>query len=216
MSEQVNIVDAISLVNDFRGDALTSTIAQLEKQVVGKGKFEVVNLSDKSNLDANIYSAAKTIKQASRQIDVIIHTIGILRSLEHILERDEIVESVSLGAGNTGKKFDLETTHRIAEYKFIDWQGGAESIRQNGIFKDFYDLAEHDTNKRKILYVNGTTYPLKFFNGKRALTSVLSRQPKMLASIRQKYGEEISVVRDYYQIYETEVKIEDISSILNP
>ncbi len=135
--------------------------------MVGKDKSEVVGLNDKNNLDANIYAAAKIVKQASRQIDVIIHTIGILRSLEHILEHDEIVESVSLGAGNTGKKFDLETTHRIAEYKFIDWKGGSESIRQNGIFKDFYNLAEHDTSKRKVLYVNGTMFPLKFFKGRR-------------------------------------------------
>lgn len=216
MAEQVNIADAISLVNDFRGDTLTSTIAQLEKQVVGKGKFEVINLSAKTNLDANIYSAAKIVKQASRQIDVIIHTIGILRSLEYILERGEVVESVSLGAGNTGKKFDLETTHRIAEYKFIDWQGGAESIRQNGIFKDFYNLAEHETSKRKILYVNGTIFPLKFFNGGRALTSVLSRQPQTLTDIGLKYGANLKTVRDYYELHKTAVNIEDVSSVLTP
>lgn len=43
--------------------------------------------------------------------------------LPHILEPDERVESVSLGAGNTGRDFDLETNVRVAEFKFIHWRG---------------------------------------------------------------------------------------------
>jgi hypothetical protein len=43
----------------------------------------------------------------------------------------------------TGRSFDLETSYRVAvaELKFIRWQGGPESIRQNQLFKDFYLLA---------------------------------------------------------------------------
>jgi hypothetical protein len=43
----------------------------------------------------------------------------------------------------TGRSFDLETSYRVAvaEFKFIRWQGGPESIRQNQLFKDFYLLA---------------------------------------------------------------------------
>ena len=104
-----------------------------------------------------------------------------------------------LKSRNTGKKFDLETNLQVAEFKFIDWQGGAESIRQNGIFKDFYELAEDKTNKKKYLYVVGTHYPLKFLNGGRALTSVLSKQPVIFETIKTKYGSNINAVRDYYQ-----------------
>ena len=67
-----------------------------------------------------------------------------------------MIEYVSLGAGNTGRAFDLETNQRIAEFKFIHWQGGPESIRQNSLFKDFYEMAEYDTRKQKFLYVLGT------------------------------------------------------------
>jgi hypothetical protein len=37
----------------------------------------------------------------------------------------------------TGRSFDLETSDRVAvaEFKFIRWQGGPESIRQNQLFK---------------------------------------------------------------------------------
>ena len=100
------------------------------------------------------------IKRLAGEIHVVIHALGILLCLPHILKTGEIVESVSLGAGNTGKAFDLETNRRIAEFKFIRWQGGAEMIRQNALFKDFYLMAEHSTHKEKYLYVLGTEIPL--------------------------------------------------------
>ncbi len=98
----------------------------------------------------------------------------------------------------------------MAEFKFIDWKGGSESIRQNGIFKDFYNLAEYKTNKKKILYVVGTHYPLKFFNGGRALTSVLSKQPVILDEITTNYKNTVTVVRDYYTLHKNNVDICDI------
>ncbi len=45
-----------------------------------------------------------------------------------------------------------------------------------------------------------TEYPLKFFNGGRALTSVLSRRPDILARIQEKYGDSIVRVREYYEL----------------
>ena len=73
--------------------------------------------------------------------------------LPHTLEARGAVEYVSLGAGNTGREFDLETNRRIAEFKFIHWRGGAESIRQNQLFKDFYLVAESKSR-------NGACKPL--------------------------------------------------------
>jgi hypothetical protein len=69
----------------------------------------------------------------------------------------------------------LETDRRVAEFKFIHWRGGADAIRQNSLFKDYYLLAEHPTKKRKELFVLDTTHPLKFLRGGRALRSVLSK-----------------------------------------
>ena len=97
-------------------------------------------------------------------------------ALPYILESGETVEYVSLGAGNTGRQFDLETNYRVAEFKFIHWRGGAESIRQNQLFKDFYLLAENETIKRKYLYVLGAKFPLHFLNGGRKLNSVLTQE----------------------------------------
>lgn len=65
----------------------------------------------------------------------------------------EQIESLSLGAGNTGRSHDLEPDRRIAEFEFIEWRGGAESIRQNSLFVDLFNLASSDIDKRKVLYV---------------------------------------------------------------
>jgi hypothetical protein len=45
-------------------------------------------------------------------------------------------------------------------------------MRQNKIFKDFYFLAEAETDKLRELYVVGTAHPAKFLEGKRALPQI--------------------------------------------
>jgi len=149
------------------------------------------------------------------QINVTIHALGILLCLPHILEQGETVEYVSLGAGNTGREFDLETNLRVAEFKFIRWRGGAESIRQNSIFKDYVLLAENLTPKRKYLYLVGTEHALKFLHGGRALSSVLSRNDKLQKMFSERFGSQFSKVRDYYGAHRDAVQIEDVSAWLS-
>ncbi|HTT49755.1 MAG TPA: hypothetical protein VMG39_17325 [Pseudolabrys sp.] len=120
---------------------------------------------------------------------------------------------MSLGAGNTGREFDLETNRRIAEFKFIHWRGGPEAIRQNQLFKDFYLLSESRSLKRKYLYVLGTEHPLRFFNGRRALaTSVLTRNDALLRQFKAAHGDKYAVVRDYYLPHKDRVQIVDVSN----
>ncbi|PCJ21872.1 MAG: hypothetical protein COA96_15065 [SAR86 cluster bacterium] len=206
----MSINQAIKGIEGFKGESLTDVLAAFENDIVGLDSNNSNKFCESNAINKGLLNSALIVKQASSQIDVIIHASGILYSLPRLLEKGEFVESVSLGAGNTGKKFDLETNLRVAEFKFIDWQGGAESIRQNGIFKDFYELAEYETTKEKFLYVVGTTYPLKFFNGGRAMTSILSKQPKILKAINDKYGARVKVARDYYELYKNEVSICDV------
>ncbi|MDV6315923.1 hypothetical protein [Idiomarina sp. HP20-50] len=210
----MTIDKALRILEEFQGSSLTRSLSDIERCIIGSGLEEVDGFCTARGINDNFMDSAIAVKRVAGQINVIIHAAGILSSLSGILEPGERVESVSLGAGNTGRQFDLETNIRVAEYKFIDWQGGAESIRQNGIFKDFYSLAEHETSKKKYLYVVGTDYPLKFFNGRRALTSVLSRHPKVLAHINEKYGVNVEKVRDYFEIKKNEVFICDVTSFV--
>lgn len=207
----MSIEVAIEAIKDFQGRSLTENLSRIEDEVIGCSLENVSDFCNSIGINNEFMNSALTIKQLAGQINVIIHSAGILKSLNGILVDGEVVESVSLGAGNTGRKFDLETNFRVAEFKFIDWRGGAESIRQNGIFKDYYELAEHKSSKKKYLYVVDTKHPLKFLNGGRALTSVLSRNPQILANIEKNYGEKIKYVKDYYAIKKDDVSVVDIS-----
>lgn len=207
----MSIAHAIRAIEAFQGASLTSSLSEIEHSIVGLNVDELQTFCGGRGIDHGLIASAVSIKQLAGQINVIIHAAGILCSLPHVLAKGEVVESVSLGAGNTGRRFDLETNHRVAEYKFIDWQGGPESIRQNGIFKDFFELAEYKTEKQKYLYVVGTDYPLRFLKGGRALSSVLSRRPAIQKRIAERYGKGVSKVRDYYELTKDQVQISDVS-----
>ena len=125
------------------------------------------------------------------------------------------MEYVSLGAGNTGRDFDLETNLRVAEFKFIRWRGGPESIRQNSVFKDYLLLAEHPTVKRKYLYLLGTDHALRFLQGGRALSSVLSRNDKVNRMFTDSFGTVFRTVGEYYAAHGAAVRIEDVSPWLS-
>jgi hypothetical protein len=197
----------VRLLNKFSGEELTRTLSSIEGSVRGLRADEYADFA----LKVGVLGAAAELKRIAGQVNVAIHALGILLCLPHVLEPGEEVDYVSLGAGNTGREFDLETNYRVAEFKFIHWRGGAESIRQNSIFKDFFLLAESDTAKKKFLYILGTKYPLKFFNGGRALTSVLSKDGRIRDSFFSLYQGRYSKVRDYYQPRRDSVTIQDVS-----
>jgi hypothetical protein len=202
-------------LRQFCGPDLTATLARIESSIQGVSVEQLHDsLLSYGSMEETLAGAGR-LKQLVGQLNVVIHALGILLCLPKILETGERIESVSLGAGNTGRPFDLETDRRVAEFKFIRWQGGAETIRQNGLFKDFYLLAEHDTPKKKCLYVLETRHPLKFLNGGRALDSVLSKNVMLHRQFHAKYADKYRTVRDYYQSRESLVLIEDVSPWLS-
>jgi len=200
-------------VQQFVGDSLTEKLSFLENRFRNSNRLKATNLCDEHFVTQDLISSALLLKQLVGQLNVIIHAVGILTVIPNILESDEIIEELSLGAGNTGRKYDLETNKRIAEFKFIQWRGGAESIRQNSLFKDFYELAEADTNKRRILYLIGLDIPLIFLNGRRDLESVMSKNIKLLRDFRKRYGEKFKVVREYFHFREKRVELVDLGNI---
>lgn len=198
-------------LQQFRGEGLTRTLSKIEAAVQGLTSNNCAETLLTVGVERSILLGAASLKEIAGQIHVVIHALGILLCLPHILEPGERVEYVSLGAGNTGRKFDLETNERIAEFKFIHWRGGAESIRQNHLFKDFFFLSESPTPKRKYLYVLDKKYPMKFFNGGRALTSVLSKDVMLGKLFDSKYGKQFKTVREYFLSRAGTVNIEDVS-----
>ena len=208
----MDLPGAVRRIEAFRGDSLTTRLASLEKAFAGIGPLEAKDLCQAEHLGSTLLDAASDLKQVAAQIDVVIHAIGILVALPSILDETEVVEYLSLGAGNTGRAFDLETNRRIAEFKFINWKDKANAIRQNSVFKDFYFLAEHDTSKDRFLYVLGLSEPLKFLNGRRSLKSVMNAT--LARSFRKQYDTRFSVVREYYHFRKDRVQIVDLIPVL--
>lgn len=206
----MDAVEAVRAVQRFGGPGLTKHLASIEELLRGADADRCAAIVAERGATPDTLAGAGTLKQIVGQINVVIHAVGILLCLPQILRPGEVVESLSLGAGNTGRLFDLETDQRVAEFKFIQWQGGPESIRQNGLFKDFYLLAEHQTTKEKYLYVLGAEHPMRFFKGRRALTSVL-RDHDARTNFMAKHGARYQVVCDYYAARSDVVIIEDAS-----
>ncbi len=207
--------DIGELLARFTGPDLTQTLARIERGVRGVTAEGCASFLESAGAGREALAAAAEMKRLGSQINVTIHALGILLCLPHILEPDERVEYVSLGAGNTGRDFDLETNLRVAEFKFIRWRGGAELIRQNSLFKDYLLLAEHPTAKRKHLYLLGTEHALKFLRGGRALSSVLSRNDKLQKMFSGRFGETFRTARDYYAAHSYAVRIDDVSPWLS-
>jgi hypothetical protein len=205
----------VDLVRRFTGSDLTKTLSRIENAVRGVTAPESKGFLESAGVGREALAAASELKRLSGQINITIHALGILLCLPHILEPGEEVEYVSLGAGNTGREFDLETNLRVAEFKFIRWRGGAESIRQNSVFKDYLLLAENQTKKRKYLYLLGIDHALRFLRGGRALSSVLSRNSKVQRMFADRFGSTYRTVGDYFKAHDAAVRIEDVSPWLS-
>jgi hypothetical protein len=128
----------------------------------------------------------------------------MLLCMEELLEAGEVITGVSLAAGNTGREFDLVTDRRIAEFTFIDWKGGAESIRKQKIFKDFYLLADAATDKRRELYFLGARHAHKVFSSKSSCAGMLRKFAFLREKFIQQYGSKMTV-REYYELHRTQV-----------
>lgn len=206
--------DAYESVKAFKAGPLKKRLAHLEQEMQQKVGAALSTLLPDLGVGSSVLDAALTLKQATGQIDEVVHAVGILLALPHILAEDEVVHYLSLGAGNTGKRFDLETDRRVAEFKFIQWQGKSDVVRQNALFKDFFRLAEHETNKKRYLYVVDSTHPRRFLRSGRDLESVMSRDVALLADFRRRYGDQYRVVREYYDAMQDKVHVVDVVAII--
>jgi hypothetical protein len=207
--------EILELLSRFTGPDLTATLSRIEGSIRGITADGCNIFLEETGAGREALAAAAEMKRLAGQINVTIHALGILICLPHILEPGERVETVSLGAGNTGRHFDLETNFRIAEFKFIHWKGGSESIRQNAAFKDYVLLAAHQTDKRKYLYLLGLDHALRFLKGRRAISSIVSRDSRLAKLFVNKYGDQFQTVGEYFAGHGSAVNMEDVSPWLS-
>ena len=207
------LTDALKTISEFTGNDLTERIYSLETTLEGADKTTASKICSTEKINFGLFHAAYIVKSKARQIDTIMHAVGMLSLLPIILETGEIVKSLSIGAGKGDKEFDLETNIRLAEFEFTEWQG-RDSGRQTSLFEDFYHLAECNSTKRKCLYVCGAELPRKFLNNSRQqIANVLVRKNK-LEDFQQKAGNKFRTVNEYYGFRKNLVEIIDVVDIL--
>lgn len=213
-----SLTDAMAALDVFSGSDLTARISSLEQRLEGVSGRDCTGLLSEQKIRPELLAGAQEIKRRAGQINVVVHALGILLALPALLRPDEKIIALSLGAGNTGKPFDLETNFRVAEFKFITWQGGPEVIRQNALFKDFFELAayKHPTNPEieRYLYVTGVDHPLKFLRSSRSLKSVMSRNSYLWEKFTARHQTRYITVGDYFASEGNRVHVEDISRFL--
>lgn len=206
----VNSID--KLISYYSNENLTNMVLDLQKQLKNKNIKSINSIIDKEHVNGDILNAALEVKEVMGQINVIVHTLGIINALPYILEDGEIVDSVSLGADNATSEFDLITNKRIAEFKFITWRGN-DSMRLKTTFADFYELAEFETNKEKYLYLIETSYFLKFLNGRRSFSSILNRNVVLSQHFTKKYKDRYNYVNEYYNDNKSKVNLVSLIEI---
>lgn len=208
------IEDALRRLQRFRGQSLAATIAQIEARIVGAKHRDIAALNADLQLNHSLVASAAQVKRASAQIDVLIHAIGILHSLPYILEPNEILESTSLGAGNAGSDFDVVTNRRIAEFKFIYWQGGSESIRKKTFFQDYFKLIREPTRRAKYFYLLNTQIPLRFLSGKSRALRILDRNRRLADEYERLYGQRYPTVGEFYHAHQNRVKFVNLVDLV--
>lgn len=209
-----NLNYAIERLLSFSSNTdLTSRISKIENDLSHQNNNFINKYLFENGLDTDILQSALVIKNSIGQINVIIHALGIVNLLKYILEDDEFIEELSIGAGNTNRHFDLVTNKRIAEFKFINWTGKQDTIRQNSVFKDFFELDIYKTDKKKYLYVLDKDVVLKFFNNNRALESVLSKNETTKRNFYNIFKNKYSTVSEYYKENNAKVDIVEIRDL---
>jgi len=197
-----------------KNKSLKEKIASIEDELNGKRKSDITDFIISHGIQ-DLLSENFLIKQLSSQVDVMIHAFGTLYALLNILEPDEIIIEMSLGAGNTGKQYDVATSKRLAEFKFANWNSSSNTIRQNTIFKDFVGLVRYDDieKRKKYIYCLDHSHVIDFFeNSGRNLQNVLSRN-----TIHQKHEDlwdSYSSVKEYFNKHKNEVGIVDLNKFL--
>lgn len=207
--------DALTRLDDFIGSTLPQQrVAEWESMIHGADGREIGALLEAQSVDDGLLAAALEVKRRAGEINVVIHAVGILLTLPHILTPCERVQSSSLGAGCGGHPYDLETDRRIAEFKFTTWRGH-DADRQRDLFADFVNLAEAVTARQRQLFVARAALPRKFlYESGRSIESVCSRRPEIIERIRKAHGTVPSSVRQYAREYGAKVELVDLATLL--
>lgn len=168
---------AFRRLDDFLAAApLTAVLAELEERLLNADRATAGELALSSGFDEDLVDSALVVRERVGMLDTLIHAAVIAQVLPLILDEGEtVLKRPSLGAGNDPDRiFDLETTHRVAEFKLSSWKG-ADGARQRSLFADVVGLSLDGSGRRREVYVVGSL-PVRFLTtSQRNATKTLSK-----------------------------------------
>jgi hypothetical protein len=199
---------AVAVLTD--DTALTQRVKDLEAALIGRSASAAVAPIDDALIGAATLVGALELKAVAGQIDTLVHVCGVATALAWVLEPDETIVDVSLGAGTGDRLYDLETDRRIAEFKFTKWQAaGHNSAREQVLLADIASLAEADTTKDRYMYVLDVDQQRKFLESGRSLASMMARRQPPLAKVR-----EVNTVGEYWAAVQDRVRLVDLVDVV--
>lgn len=160
--------------------------------------------------------AALLVRCHSGRINDFVHAAVITQALPLILADDEhVLHRPSLASGNdSGRRFDLETTHRIAEFKAAMWKG-ADTMRQRNLVADLVGLALESATRRAELYVVGPK-PIHYLcTSMGTVRWALERSSGSLrARFNEQFGNSPLSIKDFTAGPAAHVKLRDLTELL--
>lgn len=194
---------------------LTTAVAELERALEGANCESVAEVAHNFGVDADLVRAAVLTRRGLGRINDLIHATAIVKLLPDLLEPGESVHGrPSLAAGNDpGRRYDLETNLRVAEFKFAEWKG-SDAMRMRGVFKDLVHLAAHDDDRRPELYIIGER-PLKFLANSTSTASwALDRAKRSRLMFEEKFGPLTMTVAEFTRGPASHVKLIKLDDLL--
>lgn len=211
---QQGIEQAASNIEEFRRPSLSQKIGNMQAALAGANSSSLPTLLSQFHIDQTLLISAASIKKASAQIDVVIHTLGIMYSLPLILEPDEVVQVACLGADNSGGDFDLETDRRVAEFKFIAWQDSGNAVRNKTLFEDYVKLALYSGPKHRFIYLLDLKVAQAFLGGRSSVDRILDRNARLHRKFIEEFGSRYSTVGDFCRDYCTKISLVDLGELV--
>ena len=85
----MRLLTAARKVRGFQSGGLGARLSMLEYQLVDLKKTGVVHLCGKEGVDTSLLEAGFEVKKLARQVNTLIHAVGILTALPAILRRGD-------------------------------------------------------------------------------------------------------------------------------
>jgi hypothetical protein len=215
--DAVPSADAFTQLVTFLGTgSFTKLTASLESRLANADAADAARVIEEAGLVEDLLSAALLVRSQIGRLNDLIHATAISLALPALLEPGErLANRPSLASGNDpSRQFDLQTTHRVAEFKLALWSG-TDAMRKRATFHDLVHLAAHQGPERAELYVVGPK-PIRFLRTSRSSAAwAMNRGSETTRALfEERFGSPDMTIRDFVAGPAAHVRLIDITEIL--